>query len=223
MNPLKPEAIKLRKAGDSYKMIATKLGLSKSTLNGWLSRIPFTPNEELIKRVGLAKLKSALHKHKIKTDSIKRANEEGKKDIGRLSDRDLFMLGIGLYLGEGGKAFESIRLSNSDPEIIKLAIKWFYRNCGIKRKNIRLRIHLYPDNNIKDALVFWSKETRIPLSQFGKTMIDIRKDKLKQNVKKLPHGTIHLSIVSNGVPAHGIYLHRRIMAWIDNSLKQARI
>ena len=50
MNYLKEKAIELRKAGWSYNTIKEKIGVSKSTLSNWLSRIPFIPNEEIIKR-----------------------------------------------------------------------------------------------------------------------------------------------------------------------------
>jgi len=133
------------------------------------------------------------------------------------------MLGIGLYLGEGSKVFETVTISNSDPKVIKLAIAWLYKACGVRKRNLHLRVHLYPDNNVENVLAFWSGETQIPLSQFGKTIIDIRKNKLKQNRRKLPYGTVHLKIRSGGVKDLGIYLHRKIMAWIDNCFKQARI
>jgi len=62
MNQFKKEALKLRRAGYSYTMIREKLGVSKSTLSNWLINIPFRPNREVIKKIGQAKLKSALYK-----------------------------------------------------------------------------------------------------------------------------------------------------------------
>ena len=44
-------------------MISDKIGVNKSTLSNWLNKIPFSPNKELIKKIGLAKLKSASFKH----------------------------------------------------------------------------------------------------------------------------------------------------------------
>lgn len=210
----------MRERGDSYKMISEKLGLSKSTLSNWLSRVPFKPNAEVIRRVHEATLKSGLHKRKLKFDSIEKAGKQAKTDIGRLSNRDLFMLGIGLYLGEGEKSHENIRIANSDPKIIKLGVKWLYNHCGIKRDNLKAFIHLYPDSNIDAALSFWSRITNIPISQFGKVVIDTRENKSKLRKRKLPYGTLHLKTKSNGNPNLGVYLHRRIMAWIDNCLKQ---
>ena len=220
MNYLKEKAIELRKAGWSYNTIKEKIGVSKSTLSNWLSRIPFIPNEEIIKRIGKAKLKSALIKQKVKFDSFNDAKKQAKKDIGILSKRDLFFLGIGLYLGEGEKGHENIRLVNADPKIIKLVIKWFCNMEGIKIINFKPYIHLYPDNNIQETLEFWSKETTIPLKQFGKVFIDTRKNKSKLKKRKLPYGTMHLRIKSFGDTNLGVNLHRKIMSWIESCMDQ---
>ena len=48
------------------------------------------------------------------------------------------MLGLGLYIGEGGKTDGLIRIINSDPKVIKLAIKWFKFSFGIKTENIKV-------------------------------------------------------------------------------------
>ncbi|MCX6813477.1 MAG: helix-turn-helix domain containing protein, partial [Candidatus Azambacteria bacterium] len=124
MNPLKQNAIKLRKAGYSYSMISKELNVAKSTLSNWLTNIPFKPNKEVLKRVGKAKLKSALYKQKIKFENITRMKNEAAREVGEVSLRDLFMLGIGLYLGEGSKSHEEVRIASADPTIIKLGIKW---------------------------------------------------------------------------------------------------
>ena len=123
MNPLKQNALKLRKAGYSYSMIGKKLDIAKSTLSNWLTNVPFIPNKEVLQRVGKAKLKSALHKQKIKFKNIERMKRGAAKEIGELSLRDIFMLGIGLYLGEGSKSQEQVKIVNADPIIIKLANK----------------------------------------------------------------------------------------------------
>ena len=88
MNLLKEKAVILRRAGYSYGMIREGLGVSKSTLSDWLSRIPFKPNKEVVLRVGQAKLKSALHKHRLKFENIAKMKREAKAEIGKLSSRD---------------------------------------------------------------------------------------------------------------------------------------
>lgn len=143
-------------------MISEKLGLSKSTLSDWLKEIPYRPSKEVLKRIKLAPLKAAETKSKIKIAEIKTVKKLAKKELGRLIKRDLWLLGIGVYLGEGSKLYESTRIINSDPKIIKLAMRWFREVCRLKDENFTPAVHLYPDNNIKEAINYWSKITGIP-------------------------------------------------------------
>ena len=217
---LKEKAINYRKNGYSYNMISEKIGVNKSTLSNWLNKIPFSPNKELIKKIGLAKLKSASFKHNQKMEEIKKMKDLAEKELGKITKRDLWLLGIGLYLGEGSKSNEQIRFSNSDPETIKILVSWFKTNCNLKNKNFNPYIHTYPDNNIEETINYWSKTTGIPKNQFGKTYIDRRTDKSKIKRKTLPYGTLHLRIKSYSEKEFGRRLHRRIIGWIESVAKQ---
>src|SRR3989344_232708 len=220
MSSLKEKAINYRKKGFSYNMISQKIGVNKSTLSGWLNKIPFSPNRELIKRIGLAKLKSAIFRHDQKVNEIAEMRDLAKKELDEITKRDLWLLGIGLYLGEGNKSYENVSFSNSDPETIKIIIAWFKKNCNLKNGNFNPFIHAYPDNNIEKTVNYWSKITGIPKKQFGKTYIDKRINKSKIKSKTLPYGTLHLRIKSCGEREFGRRLHRRIMGWIESATDQ---
>ena len=98
-SPIKKSAVKLRKKGYSYGIISAKLNLSKSTLSDWLGGIQFKPNRIVLKRIKLAQLKSAVYKNNQKLASMARAKKIAGREIGKLTKRDLWLLGIGLYLG----------------------------------------------------------------------------------------------------------------------------
>lgn len=212
---IRQKAIRYRKAGYSYNLISKKMGLSKSTMSDWLRGVPFKPNQEVLKRINGAQMKSAETLAARRLKDISRMRSIAKKEIGTLSNRDLMMLGIGIYLGEGSKLHEYVRMINSDPDIIRLSIKWFKKACGLKNENFRPCIHLYPDVDINQALTYWSKITKIPKDRFGKVQVDIRTDKTKKKRGKLPYGTMHLYVNSCGKKELGRSLHRRIMGWIE--------
>lgn len=220
MKPIsfKEKAIKYRKQGYSYNMISEKLGLAKSTLSDWLREIPYEPNKEVLKRIKLGPIKSARIRHNQKVTTIKKIKKKAKKELGKLTKRDLWLLGIGLYLGDGTKTQESVQVINSNPEIIKLAIKWFREICGLETKNFTIAIHTYPDNEIENTINYWSKITDIPKSQFEKTQIDRRPNKSKKKKRKLPYGTAKLTVRARGRKEFGVNLHRRIMGWIEAAL-----
>lgn len=221
MNQLRKKAEKLRLLGYSYGMIHEKLAISKSTLSNWLNQIAFNPNRKVMEKIGKAKLKSALYKHRFKMQDIKQRKQEAAQEIGKLTHRDIFMLGIGIYFGEGSKSIEEIRISNSDPMIIRLSLVWLQKFCGLKKHHFRITLHSYPDIDHRKALQFWSKKTTIPTTQFTKTVVDNRENKSLLKRRKLPYGTAHLYVRSGGTIIPGVKsLHRKIIGWMESVAKQ---
>jgi len=215
---IKQKAIDLRKQGYSYNYIVKHVPVAKSTLSDWLHDIPFTPNKYTLETIGKAHLASGAYKHNIRIKSLERAEKQARIDIGVLSKRDIMMLGLGIYIGEGSKTLNITRISNTDPRIIKLAIRWFDDSFGIRMKHLRLRLHIYPDSNEKECIEYWSDNTGIPKSQFFRSSIDARTNKRTSKKRKLPFGTAHLSVNSLGQEKFGVYIHRLIMAWINRVL-----
>jgi len=213
------QVFKLRKEGYSYNYISEKTGVSKSTLSGWLSGVSYMPNKTTIEKIGKARAASGYQKAKQKLESIEKAGREAKQDINKITKRDLFMAGVGIYIGEGTKTNGIVRIINADPKIIKFMVKWFKEVCGLPKENFRIRVHLYPDNNIEECVKFWSNNSGIPVAQFYKTQVDLRQNKKTFKKGKLPHGTAHLSVNSNGKKEFGVFLARKINAWIEEVLK----
>lgn len=212
---IKQKAIRLREEGYSYNYIIKHVPVTKSTLSEWLHNIPFTPNKYTLETIGNARIASGRYKHQVKVESLEKAELQAKKDIGSLSKRDVMMLGLGVYIGEGGKTANITKVTNSDPRIIKFAVKWFVTSFGVNIRQMKIRLHLYPDNNEQKSIEYWSKNTGIPPNQFFKSGVDRRTDKKKFNRKKLPFGTAHMTVQGLGNKDFGSYLHRRIMAWIN--------
>lgn len=219
---LRSRAVALRRKGWSYALIGSKLGLSKSTLSNWLREIPFAPNATVRKRIHAGPFVSAMRKNREKVRNIILTKRLAATELGALSIRDLWLLGLGLYIGEGGKLYESVRLINSDPDVMCLAVTWFHRICRVPMKHFTMSIHLYPDTPRRQAIRFWSKVTGIRPSQFGKTQVDRRTNKSGMKQRKLPYGTAHLRVRSMEKPELGVQLHRRIMGWIEAAYRQSR-
>lgn len=213
-------ATECRRNGDSYTVIAKNLKLSKSTLSGWLSNIPYVPNANTVARIMNGPKKSAEIRHQIKLSSIKNVQDLARGEIGVLSKRDLWMFGTGLYLGEGAKSIESVRFINSDPNVIRLCIAWLMNVCGVVIENLTLAVHTYPDNNIESTIKYWSRISGVPVSEFGKTQVDMRLKKSIYHRNKLPYGTVQLRVRARKNKKFGVFLHRRITAWIEAIIQQ---
>jgi len=212
---LKIKAIELRKAGYPYQYILSQIKVSKSTLSNWLTNVPYTPNETTLKHISRARDMALKTIQENKLASIETAKKEAENYLGRMNQRDLFILGLGIYIGEGTKTQNLVRIVNSDPRIIKIMIRWFKEVCGLDDSNLRPRLHIYPDTNKHNAVRFWSKELSLNEAVFQKPCVDKRSNKSIKGKGKLPYGTLHLSVVSNGRKEFGVYLFRKICSWID--------
>jgi transcriptional regulator with XRE-family HTH domain len=223
LHSIKEEAIQMRRGGYSYTYITEKTGVSKSTLSNWLGGVPYQPNKETINRIGKALAASGLAKSRLKLESIQRARHEAKKDIGKLSKRDLFMAGLGLYIGEGSKSHDIVRITNSNYQIIVFGIRWFNEVLGVPLDNFSMRIHMYPDSNEKEVIKFWTKVTGFSAGQFRKSQVDYREGKKISKKGQLPYGTAHLSVHSCGQKELGVFLSRKIEAWTNEIFKNKRV
>lgn len=211
---LREVAVGMRKQGYSYSDIRAKTGVSKATLSGWLSSVPYAPNSEVRARLVKARELSGIAKTRIRINTIAQANDIARADVGQLSARDVFMLGLGLYIGEGTKTHNIVRIVNADPYVIRFAVRWFREVCGLKDENFVLRMHIYPDNDEQHCRAFWARSTGLPHSCFQKTSIDLREGKRLFKRGKLPYGTLHLTVRSRGHKEFGVFLAQRVNAWI---------
>lgn len=217
---VKDKAIELRKEGYSYSHISSKIDVAKSTLSEWLKNTLFLPNE-ITKHNKLDNINNLINiKRSDKARSFKKAFEYADKKVGKLSRRDVFMLGLGLYIGEGSKTANQIRIVNSDPRIIKFAIRWFKDSFGLTNNNFRVRLHIYPDNDEVNAINFWANYLNIKKVFFQSSHVDIRTNKKKNRKGALPYGTAHLGIVGKGNKNFGVLLQRKIIASIDFAIDQ---
>jgi hypothetical protein len=114
-------------------------------------------------------------------------------------------------------------VTNSDPKIIKTFIFWFKKVLNLQNINFSIRIHTYPDNDQEAVIAFWMKETGLPRNAFLKTWVDVRTDKKRKNFGRLPYGTAHLTVGRLGKDNAGVFLMRRVLAWIELVHKNAGI
>lgn len=115
-----------------------------------------------------------------------------KKNL-TVKEEKLKTAGIMLYWAEGGKSlgkYWTVDLANSDPEMIKIFLKFLRKICGIDKKRLRVQLYCYANQDIEKLKIFWYKVTNIPKEQFIKPYIrqDFRRDKKN----KMQYGLIHV-------------------------------
>lgn len=197
---LRQKAIDLRKQGKTYGQIKTELEIPKSTLSDWLSKYPLSQGQlEMLKKSKENSRQIAAEKNRITKQNKreKRLNEtyrKQKRKWGVLSKRELELAGIFLYWGEGAKKINGpISLNNTDPQVLKFTLYWMVKALEIPKNKIEVFLHLYKDMDIKKEINYWSKELKMPTTQFAKPYI---KKNLRESLthKGFGHGTCGLRV-----------------------------
>jgi hypothetical protein len=178
------KAKRMRKEGTSLNEISSVLGVKKTTVSYWCRDIGL--NESAIRRIkskgkeksvqGLLRYSEIKRKERIERDVIQKKG--GGDMVGSFSDRDLLMVGLGLYWGEGYKEGE-LGFTNSNPKLIKFYLTWL-RIFDISKQDLIFRLTINEVFKPIQSKIesFWLDFLNVDKNQFSKTTII--KTKLKK-------------------------------------------
>lgn len=210
------KAESLRHQGRSVKEIARKVGVSQSTASRWCSDIILSTDqrntlEKKRREAGTKALAPWIRRNRdLKKNDIEKQSQQGRRDINQTTKRDLFMLGLGLYWGEGYKrGSQEWGFTNSDPGMIRAILAWLHECYGIPIERIiaRLTINLRYKTQTKRLMNMWARETGISLSQFGQPTFISGYNGSKLDERSY-RGTLRIKV------RRGTSLRRRILASI---------
>jgi hypothetical protein len=117
----------------------------------------------------------------------------------------VFNLGLGLYMGEGDKRdLKRVALSNSNPGILKIFIKFLEDICGVSRSELSCQLHLYPDLDAETLIQWWSEQLQIDQNKFMKPIV--HEGKPGTYKRKSDYGTLQVMF-------HNTKLKAIILEW----------
>ncbi len=218
------QALKLRLGGKSYTEIQRAIGVSKSTLSGWLAQVILSAKlkQEIEARARPKSLAGLLKHNRGQTIKAKSRMLETRRqaaiEIKMLTQKDLLLIGAALYWAEGYKRSKikndkeitnhPVSLTNSDPKLVQIFLRFLREYCRVPEESIRADIRIYEHQNAEYLLDYWSSITRIRKEKFGKLYYGISKSSMgKRPFNRLPYGTIQIRV--NNTP-----LFHQIMGWI---------
>ncbi|MFE2320562.1 hypothetical protein ACFXC8_47370 [Streptomyces sp. NPDC059441] len=169
---LRDKARELRLQGWTYDRIQAELGCSKSSISLWVRDLPkpeprYTPKEQqALMNEGLAHLRAAQDREREATKQAAAA------EIGRLSDRDLFIAGVALYWAEGSKSKpyarrERVIFVNSDPGVIQTYLAWLDL-LKVTGDRLRYTVLIHESADVDAAQHYWADLVGVDVSAFQK-------------------------------------------------------
>ncbi|MFF0064145.1 hypothetical protein ACFYRC_21820 [Streptomyces sp. NPDC005279] len=209
---LRAKARQLRLQGMTYDRIQVELGCSKSSISLWVRDLP-KPERRRTREEASAIAKrgweATLRRREMERQQTRKVATD---DIGEMSDRELFLLGVGLYWAEGSKAKEHRRQErvtfiNSDPHMIEVYLAWL-RLLGVSADRLRFHVQIHESANVAGAERYWAELTGADTAAFGKTSLKKHNPKTRRkNVGEEYRGCLVVRVLQSAE------LYRRVEGW----------
>ncbi|MGW7348965.1 hypothetical protein [Streptomyces sp. NPDC054854] len=218
---LRARARELRLQGLTYDEIQLELGCSKSSISLWVRDLPKperhrTPEEaSAIARRGWERTLDARDQER------RRIKQEAGAETASLSDRELFLVGVGLYWAEGQKSKsyarrERVIFVNSDSDMILVFLAWLDL-VGIPRERLRFRVMIHESADTEGAEHYWADQAQVDHSELQRTTLKKHNPKtVRKNVGEDYHGCLVVGVMDSAD------LYRRIEGWWSGMTVEAR-
>ncbi|MEX1064138.1 MAG: hypothetical protein WED06_02310 [Candidatus Paceibacterota bacterium] len=215
----KRDARRLRKEGFSYSEIQKKVPVAKSTLSLWLKNTKLTAGQ--INRLKKKRLEAAARgaeKRKSETARIdQRVRDSSIRDIKKISKRELWLMGIMLYWRERmtnqnqEDIKKGVRFISSDPDVIKLFLKWLHDVGGLKKEDISFDVFIGKNKKkkLREIKDYWAKTTGSNIKDFSRVYLQKTRLKItKRKTTRANYGFLRIRVKSSSM------LARQISGWI---------
>lgn len=223
---LKNKAVQLRQQGKTYSEILTEISVAKSTLSEWLKSVGLSKQQQ--QRITQKKIDSALRgamqKRKKRIALVEKIHTESQKEIGGISQRELWFFGIALYWAEGSKEKEAhpgsgIKFTNSDPHMIRVFLQWLVTICHTSKDEIRFEIIIHENskNSLPVVINHWSRATGFPTTSFPKIYFKKSNPKIHRNNVGINYfGVLTIKVCKSST------LNRKIAGWVKGVIESTK-
>lgn len=172
-------AREMRRRGLSIREIAKKLKVSKGSASLWCRDIVLTLEQvrKLLATENDGKTRGRIRAWEWHREEKQRRYQENHKigydHVHHISKNELLLIGLAIYWSEGSKRDRRVSLTNSDPYMLLLYLKWLKECFGIESSQITCRVTINEQHKdrIESIEKYWSSVVGIPLSQFTKTVV----------------------------------------------------
>jgi hypothetical protein len=185
--------------GLSMREIAARLSVSRSSVSLWVRDIALTEEQHEALRQRNPIYNGQLAGNST-TSARRRAERRSFQEHGRALARRgdaTHAAGCMLFWAEGSRNQNSVRFSNSDPEMVRTFVDFLRRYFDLADEQIRLTCHLYADHAERQREIehFWLDVTRLPEASLCRSVVNVySKYSARKRVNMLPYGTCRVVV-----------------------------
>jgi DNA-binding MarR family transcriptional regulator len=190
--------------GLPIRVIAQRLGVAKSSVSRWVRDIELTGEQHEALRA-----LNPIYNNQRRGQAARRASARAARLEAQAHGRDfargldpLHIQGCMLYWGEGAKDRNHAAVANSDPEVLRLYVRFLQRCYGIPREKMALGVNLHLGNGLtaRDIVDWWLRELDLPAC-CARTPVVARPSRASKFRRGhvLPYGTARVTVYSTFV------------------------
>jgi transposase-like protein len=196
-----------REEGASIKEIARRVDVSVSSVSLWVRDIELTTRQEAMLR-----LRNRMYEGQKRGTTVACANRRAERVIaqeeGRVAARQAELLhvsGCMLYWAEGSKDRNTIRFTNSDPEMVKLFVTFLRSFFAVDERDIRVTCNLFGDHAERQREIedFWLGQVGLSRESLCKSVVNVySRHSQRKRLNMLPYGTCRITVSRTRITQH---------------------
>ena len=188
-----------REEGASIRDIARRVGVSKSSVSLWVRDIELTPEQHAalaLRNVAYNRQMSGTWKQAARRRAERIEYQQNGRALARGGD-PLLVAGCMLYWAEGARNRNSVKFTNSDPEMVRFFVRFLRGRFEIEDGAFSVTCNLFADHLARQHEIerFWLDVAGLPESCLRKSSVNVySKYSQKKRRNKLPYGTCGISV-----------------------------
>ncbi|WP_369144683.1 hypothetical protein [Streptomyces sp. R44] len=217
---LRARARELRLQGWTYDRIQVELGCSKSSISLWVRDLPKPERKRTREEASEIARRGWEPTMRRREDERQNRKSAARDEIGSMTERELFLVGIGLYWAEGSKSKsyerrEKVIFVNSDPGMIALYLAWLDA-LQIPREQLTFRVMIHESADVAGAEAYWADLVGVPTERLQKATLKRHNPKtVRKNVEDGYRGCLVVRVLQ------GADLYQRIEGWWSGLVVEA--
>jgi hypothetical protein len=182
--------------------VAKLAGVSQASASVWVRDIRLTPAQQrALDERGERGRALARTRKSANAREVRRAYQDEGRRLARERGAS-YAAGCMLYWAEGAKQRNSLKITNSDPELLAFFAGFLRRELNVPSSKMRLYCNLFADHLERQREIedYWLMRLGMPRSSLRKSVVNVfSRSSKRTRIGKLPYGTSALCVHSTRI------------------------